>query len=123
MEPLKAQFDTNILIDHLSGVLQAKRAIESFPDRAISLITWMEVLVGTPASCEAETRLMLSGFSCLAITLDVAERAIMLRRSNGIKLPDAIILASSELEGRVLATRNTKDFPVGTPGVHVPYQL
>lgn len=123
MGALRAQFDTNILIDYLNGIPQAKREIEKFPDRAISLITWMEVMAGTPTRCEAETRFMLSRFTCLAITPKVAERAVMLRRSHGIKLPDAIIWASSELDGRVLITRNTRDFPSGTAGVRVPYRL
>lgn len=123
MGELRAQFDTNILIDFLNGIPQAKREIERFPDRAISLITWMEVLAGTPAHSEAETRFMLSQFTCLAITLEVAEQAVQLRKNRGIKLPDAIIWASSELDGRVLVTRNSKDFPAGTFGIHVPYRL
>ncbi len=42
-----ALFDTNILIDLFSGRTEAKYAIETWPPRnAISLITWMEVMVG-----------------------------------------------------------------------------
>jgi predicted nucleic acid-binding protein len=38
-------------------------------------------------------------------------------------LPDAIILASALVRGRVLITRNIKDFPANMPGVRVPYIL
>lgn len=42
-----ALFDTNILIDLFSGRSEAKQAIETWPPQnAISLITWMEVMVG-----------------------------------------------------------------------------
>jgi len=48
---------------------------------------------------------------------------VMRRRERKVKLPDAIILATAELEGRLLVTRNTKDFPSDDPGVRVPYTL
>jgi hypothetical protein len=54
---------------------------------------------------------------------EVAERAIAIRRANKIKLPDAIIQATAEVEGRVLITRNTRDFPAGVAGIRVPYVL
>ncbi len=42
-----ALFDTNILIDLFSGRREAKQALEARPPQnAISLITWMEVMVG-----------------------------------------------------------------------------
>ncbi|STW25524.1 PIN domain-containing protein [Klebsiella variicola] len=42
-----ALFDANILIDLFSGRREAKQALEAWPPQnAISLITWMEVMVG-----------------------------------------------------------------------------
>jgi hypothetical protein len=32
-------FDTNILIDYLNGIPQAKTELDKYPDKAISLIT------------------------------------------------------------------------------------
>ena len=40
---LKALFDTNILVDYLSGIAAAKDEISLYDDKAISIITWMEV--------------------------------------------------------------------------------
>jgi predicted nucleic acid-binding protein len=46
-----------------------------------------------------------------------------MRRQMRIKMPDAIILATAEVAGRVLVTRNVKDFPSGMRGVKVPYKV
>jgi hypothetical protein len=40
-----------------------------------------------------------------------------------MKLPDAIIWASARCNGRLLVTRNTKDFPAGDPVVRYPYEV
>ena len=43
---VSALFDTNILIDYLNGVEAARTELGRYSDKAISLITWMEVMVG-----------------------------------------------------------------------------
>jgi predicted nucleic acid-binding protein len=83
----------------------------------------MEVMAGSTEANEADARLFLLNFYSLPVGADVAERAFILRRSSRIKLPDAIIQATAEGAGRVLITRNTRDFPAGTPGVRIPYTL
>jgi predicted nucleic acid-binding protein len=45
------------------------------------------------------------------------------RQALRVKLPDAIIKASAEVQGRLLVTRNTRDFPVDDAGVRLPYRL
>jgi hypothetical protein len=116
-------FDTNILIDYLSGVPQARLEIERYPQRAISTITWMEVMAGTTAKDEKQIRAFLLNFSVLPVIAEVAERAFVLRRQRKIKLPDAIIQASAQEEDRLLITRNTRDFPGQDPDVRIPYRL
>jgi predicted nucleic acid-binding protein len=116
-------FDTNILIDYLSGVVEARAELERYPDRAISVITWMEVMAGSTPGDEAQIRAFLMTFLNLSITAAAAERAVVLRRKWRIKLPDAIIQATAEVGDRLLITRNTRDFPSGVPGVRVPYQI
>jgi predicted nucleic acid-binding protein len=55
---------------------------------------------------------------------EVSRRAASLRRERPrLKSPDAIILATAQIRGRVLVTRNTKDFPAEMPGIRVPYTL
>jgi hypothetical protein len=123
MAALKALFDTNILIDYFNGIRKAKAELDRFRDRAISIVTWMEVLAGAPPAREEETRSALAEFPCLLLTPEIADRAVALRRGNRIKLPDAIIWATAETTGRILVTRNHKDFPREHPGVRIPYQI
>ncbi|MGA3069896.1 MAG: type II toxin-antitoxin system VapC family toxin [Terracidiphilus sp.] len=119
----KVLFDTNILIDHLSGVDRAGAELRRYQDRAISIITWMEVMAGSNSEDESRIRAFLSAFRCLPVTTEVAERSFAVRRQRKLNLPDAIILATAETADRLLITRNTRDFPADDPGIRVPYQL
>jgi predicted nucleic acid-binding protein len=116
-------FDTNILIDYLSGIPQARLEMERYPQRAISIITWMEVMAGTTPKDEKPIRAFLLTFSILPVIAEVAERAFVLRRQRKIKLPDAIIQATAQEEDRLLITRNTRDFPGHDSDIRIPYQL
>ncbi len=118
-----ALFDTNILIDYLNGLEPAKKELDLYPDKAISLVTWMEVMAGATEDEESATTLFLGTFINLPITPAVAERAVTLRKTLKVKLPDAIILATAQLEGRVFVTRNTRDFKPDDVAVVVPYRL
>ncbi len=115
---VKALFDTNILIDFLQGRPEAKRELALYDDPAISAICWIEVMVGATAETLVGTRAFLSGFEVVGV---VAERAVELRQRHRIKLTDAMIWASARQHGRLLVTRNTRDFPVDDPGIRAPY--
>ena len=119
---VRSLLDTNIIIDHLNGVAEAQEEIRRHDGPAISIITWMEVLVGA-GDLEAETREALEAFERFELDNDIAERAVRLRRQGRIRLPDAIILATAQAHGRILVTRNTRDFPADSPGVRIPYRL
>lgn len=118
-----ALFDTNILIDHLNAVPQARKEIARFENRAISIITWMEVMVGAKVDLTEQTRRYLSGFEVIALDNEIADRAVTLRQTHRVKLPDAVIWATAQTAGRLLVTRNTKDFPPDDPGIRAPYAL
>ena len=45
------------------------------------------------------------------------------RQLHGLKVPDAIILATARCHGLTLATRNSKDFPLSLGEVLHPYSL
>ncbi|MEG1123851.1 MAG: type II toxin-antitoxin system VapC family toxin [Citrobacter sp.] len=119
-----ALFDTNILIDLFSGRREAKQALEVWPPQnAISLITWMEVMVGAKKyNQEHRTRVAMSAFNVIGVSQEIAQRSVALRQEYGMKLPDAIILATAQVHRLELVTRNTKDF-AGIPGVVTPYEL
>lgn len=120
---VKALFDTNILIDFLNAIPQARDEMAKYDEKAISIISWMEVMVGADAEVEKRTRLFLDTFTIVPLTNDVAERAVALRREHGIKLPDAVVWASADIHSMLLVTRNTKDFGEDAPGIRVPYTL
>lgn len=120
---VKALFDTNILVDYLNAVPEARTELQRYTEKAVSIITWMEVMVGADHDLEAATRSFLSGFDVVAVDERVAERAVNLRRSHRIKLADAVIWATAQVHAMLLVTRNIKDFPDGDPGVRAPYKL
>jgi predicted nucleic acid-binding protein len=120
---VKALFDTNILIDYLRGIPAAREELGRYRQKAISLVSWMEVLVGASPATERGTRGFLDGFELIVIDHGIAERAVELRRMHRIKLPDAIVWASAQTHAMLLVTRDAKGFPDQNPGIRMPYAV
>jgi predicted nucleic acid-binding protein len=119
---MKALFDTNVLIDYLNGIDASSTELGRYRERLISIVTWMELLVGGRNEAEHDViDLFLRDFRVVEITRGIARQAIEVRRTRRIRLPDALIWASAQSESALLVTRNTKDFPRDDPGVRVPY--
>ena len=114
--------DTNILIDQLAGFEAARAEIRSHDDRAVSVISRIELFVGLKEGERARAESLLSNFVQLELTPAVVEEAVRVRQATRLKLADAIILATAHVEKRVLLTRNTKDFQVGR-FVRFPYKI
>ena len=120
-------FDSNILVDilrgHPQGRAELRRAVE-LGRVWVSRMVWIEVLSkGAGEGLERASKL-LSGFGVDELDAEIADRAAALRRNRpGLKSPDAVILATALVRGRLLVTRNTKDFPASMPGIRVPYSL
>ena len=91
---VRAIFDTNILIDHLRGSTRADKELKRYSDRAISIVSWMEVMVGATAN-ERQTLRYLASYKSVPIDQAIAERAVALRRLHRVKLPDAVIWATA----------------------------
>lgn len=122
MGPVKALFDSNILIDFLQGIDAARVELERYEYVAISRITWMEVMVGTKNETEKRLReKLLAEFVMVELDARVARVAIRLRQDLRLKLPDAIILASARVNGIILVTRNHRDFSRREADVRIPY--
>ncbi|MBI5946614.1 MAG: type II toxin-antitoxin system VapC family toxin [Chloroflexi bacterium] len=123
---VNAVFDSDVLIDYLSGLEAARETPEIYERWFISIVSFIEVLTGADTPEEESTaRDVLNGFEIVPISLEIAERAIALRRSHRrLKTPDAIVWATAQqAQNCVLVTRNTKDFPADGPGIRVPYRL
>ena len=120
--------DANILIDALLSYQPARRELtriaESGARMWISRMAWIEVLSKGDEVVVRDALLFLDRFGLDEIDDEIALRAAALRRERPrLKSPDAIILAAAQIRGRVLVTRNTKDFPANMPGIRVPYTL
>ena len=121
---MKAVFDSNILIDYLQGEKRAEAEIEKYSDPLVSIITWIELLVGSRNSEEEKKiRKFLQMFSAIGLSKEVAEEAVNIRKTNRIRLPDAIIWATARTQNCLLVTRNTKDFPENDVGIRVPFKV
>jgi predicted nucleic acid-binding protein len=85
-------------------------------------VVWIEVMSkGTGENLRRAER-FLTGFGIDEVDEEISIRAASLRRERlRLKSPDAIILATALTRGRVLVTRNIRDFPENMPGVRVPY--
>ncbi len=121
-------FDADILIDALAGFSPARaeiqRAVQHGSRAWISRVAWIEVLSKGNDAVAKEALAFLNHFGLDEIDDEISLRAAALRRERPrLKSPDAIILATAQIRGRVLVTRNIRDFPAEMPGIRVPYIL
>jgi len=117
-------FDTNILIDYLLGKEPARDELNRFPTARISVITWIEVMVGARDLNQGlQLKKFLQRFELIPVDAAVAETAAMLRNCYRLRLPDAVIWATAKVCDSILITRNTNDFPVDEPDIRCPYAL
>lgn len=121
---MKALFDTNIIIDYLVGERQAKEEIELYDNRAISIITYIELIVGLSNEKDIrQIKQFLQDFSIIDVDISLVEHTAFMRKKYKLKLPDAIILATAYHYQYLFVTRDRKDFHVTLPIVRIPYSL
>jgi predicted nucleic acid-binding protein len=120
---VRVVFDTNILIDYLLGIEAARRELTFYSRPLISVITWIEVMVGARNGEEPQLRAFLDLFDQVPIDDRIANIAVDIRRRYRIRIPDAIVWASAKSTNALLVTRNTRDFPAEAPDIRVPYAL
>lgn len=116
--------DTCVLIDYLKGDARAAKELAADAHAVMSVISLAELLVGAGSS---EAALAVKGLAKkvrpVSVDEEIATAAAAIRRTEGLKLPDAIILATAKSLGTQLVTRNTKDFKADDPLVRIPYKL
>lgn len=117
--------DSVIVIDHFNGFEAATSFLaEHSSEAALSVITRAETLAGFDERSAGLALDLLNLFTTLPVTLDTADTAARLRRSQRWKLPDAIQAAIAIEYGLTVVTRNTRDFqPGGQPKVIIPYTV
>ena len=116
-------FDSNIVIDWLNRQPKAKAELLRYKRHRISRIVWTEVLAGEELEDRDAVQQVISAFEVVEIDSRIALAAADIRHRTKMKLMDAYILATAQVNGAILITRNTMDFPVQMPGIRVPYTL
>ena len=96
--------DSNTIIYLSKGTLDIDTILLENENYAISVITYMEVLGYKFNSNQEETIMknLLSLFDILYIDESIAKMVIEIRKSNKIKLPDAIICATAIKNNSIL---------------------
>ena len=115
MEKSKYLIDTNVVIEYLGKKFSAKgmdflkEIINAVPN--LSIITKIELLGFNTIK---DHQILLSGFisdsNVFSLSDKIVDETISIRKLNKVKIPDAIIAATSIVQGLVLITRNTADF-------------
>ena len=121
---IDAQFDSDILIDALNGVEAARNEIRRAGRKSVSRVSWTEVMSAADPQSVKAVEAFLGCFQVEEIGDAVARRAAALRAERkGLTLADAFVLATAQIGGRILVTRNIKVFPASMPGIRIPYTL
>lgn len=116
-------FDTNIVIDWLFDRAPAVAELSRYRHHRISRIVWAEILAGEPLQTRHRVQQLLASFELVELDGRIAGAGADIRFRTRMKLLDAFILATAQVNGAILITRNTKDFPANMPGIRVPYTL
>jgi predicted nucleic acid-binding protein len=110
-------FDTDVLVWAARGNLRAARTIDAATDRALSIVSFMELLQG--ARTKLETRQIRQSLRQLQFrilplseTIGATAAAIIEQHAlaHGIQVADALIAATAIEEGQPLCTANVKHF-------------
>ena len=104
--------DTNVIIDFSANRIPKQGndllSVCFDDDPQISIITKIELL-GFPFVTPA-VKDLIKVSSIIGLTDQIVDQTILIRKQHKIKLPDAIIAATSMISGLILLSRNSSDF-------------
>ena len=111
--------DTDVLIWVLRGNHRAGAAVDQCPSRAISIVTYMELIQGArdKGELKAIKRFLTDlGFRTLPLTENIGHRASIYMEeyvlSDGLSMADALVAATAIEGGEPLLSGNTKHYRV-----------
>ena len=115
-------FDTDVLVWASRGNLRAARIIDAATDRALSIVSFMELLQGARSKLEARQirqSLRQLQFRILPLSEPIGATAATIIEqhalAHGIQLADALIAATAIETDHALCTANVKHFrPIGS---------
>lgn len=110
-------FDTDVLLWASRGNKNAARAIDAAPDRAVAIVSFMELLQGARSKLEVRQirqSLRQLQFRILPLSEAIGAMASALIEqhalAHGIQLADALVAATAIESGIPLCTENAKHF-------------
>jgi predicted nucleic acid-binding protein len=110
-------FDTDVLIWASRGNEKAARLIDSSPDRALAIVSLMELVQGARSRLEVrqiQQSLRRLGFQILPLSETIGSTAAALIEehslAHGIEVADALIAATAIESGHPLCSGNAKHF-------------
>lgn len=110
--------DTDVMIDFLRGHAAATSfVLQNGSVLCLPAMVVAELYAGVRGEVE-EKKLddLVSALRFIPVSLDISKRAAQLKReygkSHGVGLADALVAASTELEGGTLATLNVRHYPM-----------
>ena len=110
-------FDTDVLIWIFRGNEKAAKAVDASPDRAVSSVTYMELLQGARDKRELksiQSFLADFGFQMLPLSENIGHRAAIYMEEYALKcamcVGDALVAATAVENHLVLCTGNRKHF-------------
>jgi predicted nucleic acid-binding protein len=110
--------DTDILINFLRGREKTRAFLSSLSDEATlycSVITVAEIFAGMKEQERKKTEELLDSLNMIEVTKQIAEKAGSYKnriKSQILELDDCLIAASAESLDAILATGNTKHYPM-----------
>jgi hypothetical protein len=110
-------FDTDVVVWASRGKEQAAKAINASDDRAISVISYLEILEGARDKAEVRTTksmLFEYGFRVLPLSENIGHRACIYMElyglSHALAMGDALVAATVVENNELLLTGNRKHF-------------
>lgn len=110
-------FDTDVIIWFLRGSTKAARAIDAAPERALSIVTYMELIQGVRNRQELRQIkgfLAEAGFAVIPLSDRIGHRASIYVEEYGLgaglRLADALIAATAVEQNLRLCTANHRHY-------------
>ncbi|MFV1950848.1 MAG: type II toxin-antitoxin system VapC family toxin [Nitrospinota bacterium] len=122
----KILIDTDILIDFLRGKEGAKNYLSELSEDSplyCSVITIAEIHAGMRKIEEEKTTALLDSLFAIPITEEIAQIAGRFKRetkAHDLELDDCLIAATASVEKAILATKNSKHYPMKNIKIETP---
>jgi len=118
-----ALIDTGVLLDYLVGDLRAKRALDPYAHRSISVVTWLELMSRCPEGLLEPTRGFLRSFERLSISESIADEALrLMRHQSSLPLQRALTWATANVNQLLFVTTDVAHVDKDDANVVLPYR-